>query len=470
MSNHSDTPSQPSTPGYRHAVIIGGSMAGLISARVLSQHFAQVTLIDRDHFSERAEYRKGVPQARHAHQLFVRGLQSLEQLFPGLSDQLRAAGAVPINLANDLRWHVFGQTRVRFESALSILSLSRPLLESTIYQRVAELPNVRLLPRTEVLGLETDAGGAAVAGLRVRPVGGDHRLGETSTLPADLVVDASGRESRSEQWLRALGFPAPEEVVVSSRPGYASRVYRRPVDFPEEVKAIVIQQTPPDQPRGAIILPMEHGLWQVSAVGMGGDHPPTDDAGFLAFLRSLPSPMISEAVRKAEPVSPIYGYRSGETRQRSFHTLPRYLEGFVALGDSVYAFNPVYGQGMTVAALSAELLGACLAEQRALPEADRLAGLAQRFQTRLAEICAGAWLLASGEDRRWASAEQQAQLDPAEQLSQRYVEQLIKASLTNPALTEVFFGVMQMIEPPTQFFRPDVVLQVFATLPAAAQG
>ena len=461
MSNHTNGASQPTTPHYRQAIVIGGSIAGLISAQVLSQYFAQVTLIERDHFSERAEHRKGVPQARHAHQLLLRGLQAVEQIFPGLTEELKGAGAVPVNLAQDLKWHVFGQTRVQYESALSILSLSRPLLESTIYKRVAAQPNIRLLPRTEVLGIETDASGAAVAGLRVRPIAGDHQLAEVSTLEADLVVDASGRESRSSQWLTALGFPAPQETVISSRPGYASRVYRRPVDFPEELKALYVQQTPPDHPRGAIILPMENNLWLVSALGMRGDHPPTDEQGFLEFLRSLPSPLISEAVRQAEPVSPIFGYRNGETRERRFHTLPRYLEGFVALGDAVYAFNPVYGQGMTVAALSAQLLGSCLAEQQS--KAD-LTGLAQGFQTGLAEVCAGPWQLASGEDRRWAADEDQAQIDPVAQLTQRYVEQVIKGSLTNPALAEVFFGVMQMVEAPTVFFRPDVVLQVFATL------
>jgi 2-polyprenyl-6-methoxyphenol hydroxylase-like FAD-dependent oxidoreductase len=461
VSNHTNSPSQPTQPRYQQAIVIGGSIAGLITAQVLSQHFAQVTLIERDHFSEQAEHRKGVPQARHAHQLLLRGLQAVEQIFPGLTEELKAAGAVPVNLGQELRWYVFGQTRVQYESSLSVISLSRPLLESTIYRRVAAQPNIRMLPRTEVLGIETDAGGAAVAGLRVRPIAGDHQLAEERTLQADLVVDASGRESRSSQWLSALGFPTPEESVISSRPGYASRVYRRPVDFPEEVKAIYVQQTPPDLPRGAIILPMENDLWQVSALGMRGDHPPTDEQGFLEFLRSLPSPLIYDAVRQAEPVSPIFGFRNGETRERRFHTLPRYLEGFVALGDAVYAFNPVYGQGMTVAALSAQLLGSCLAEQ----SESGLAGLAQRFQTGLADVCAGPWQLASGEDRRWASDEDQAQIDPVTQLSQRYVEQVIKASLTNPALAEVFFAVMQMVELPTVFFRPDVVLQVFATLP-----
>ncbi|HEU4327823.1 MAG TPA: FAD-dependent monooxygenase [Roseiflexaceae bacterium] len=452
-----------STSTYRHAIVIGSSIAGLTAARVLSDHFERVTVIERDQLPEDAEYRKGVPQARHAHQLMLRGRQALESLFPGLSQELLDKGAVSVNIGQHLYWHVFGRERVNYESALNMLSMSRPLLESTIYRRIRELPNVSVVQRTGVIGLETDASGTAVSGVRIRPLTGDHRLGDTTTLHADLVVDCSGRESRAPEWLKDLGFPAPERIEISSEPSYASRVYRRPAGFPEEIKAIYIQQTPPDLQRGGIILPMEDDLWQVSLVGMRGDYVPTDEAGFLEFARSLPNGALYEAISQAQPVSPIYGFRHGETCERRYQDLERYLEGFVALGDAAYTFNPVYGQGMTVAALSCLTLDACLREQASTG----LAGLAKRFQARQAESSAGAWQLASGEDRRWAPAEEQAQLDPAAQLAQRYVEQVIKTSVVNPAVAEVFFSVMQMIEPPTTFFRPDVVLQVFATLPEA---
>ncbi len=454
-----------STSAYRHAIVIGSSIAGLTAARVLSDHFEQVTVIERDQLPEEAEYRKGVPQARHAHQLMLRGRQALEGLFPGLSQDLLDKGAVQVNIGQHLYWHVFGRERVNYESALNMLSMSRPLLESTIYRSIRELPNVRVIQRTAVIGLETDASGAAVSGVRIRPLTGDHRLGDATTLSADLVVDCSGRESRAPEWLQELGFPAPERIEISSEPSYASRVYRRPAGFPEEIKAIYIQQTPPDLQRGGIILPMEDDLWQVSLVGMRGDYVPTDEAGFLEFARSLPNPALYEAIDQAQPVSPIYGFRHGETCERRYQDLERYLEGFVALGDAAYTFNPVYGQGMTVAALSCLTLDACLREQR--EQGAGLAGLSRRFQARQAESSAGAWQLASGEDRRWAPAEEQAQLDPAAQLAQCYAERVIKTSVVNPAVAEVFFSVMQMIEPPTAFFRPDIVLQVFATLPEA---
>ncbi|GAB4211911.1 MAG: hypothetical protein OHK0022_47010 [Roseiflexaceae bacterium] len=456
-----------STSPYRHAIVIGSSIAGLTAARVLSDHFERVTVIERDQLPEEAEYRKGVPQARHAHQLMLRGRQALEGLFPGLSQDLLDKGAVTVNLGQHLYWYVFGRERVTYESGLNMLSMSRPLLESTVYRYVRELPNVRFLQRTAVVGLEADASGTAVSGVKVRPLTGDHTLSEISVIEAELVVDCSGRESRAPQWLKELGFPTPEQITISSEPSYASRVYRRPAGFPEDLKAIYIQQTPPDLQRGGIILPMEDDLWQVSLVGMRGDSVPTDEAGFVEFARSLPNPALYEAIAQAEPVSPIYGFRHGETCERRYQDLDRYLEGFVALGDSVYTFNPVYGQGMTVAAMSCLTLDACLREQREQPDAG-LAGLAQRFQARQSESSAGAWQLASGEDRRWAPAEQQAQLDPAAQLAQRYAEQVIRTSIENPAVAEVFFGVMQMIEPPTSFFRPDIVLQVFATMPEAA--
>jgi 2-polyprenyl-6-methoxyphenol hydroxylase-like FAD-dependent oxidoreductase len=278
-------------------------------------------------------------------------------------------------------------------------------------------------------------------------------------------VDASGRDSHAPEWLTALGYPAPQETTISSAPGYATRVYQRPADFPADLKVMYVQPTPPDQTRGAIILPLEGDRWHVCMIGMAADYPPTDEAGFLAFARSLPSSIIYDAIKHAEPLSPIIGFRRGENRERRYDQLPRHLERFLVLGDAVYAFNPVYGQGMTIATISSLVLDQCLREQRERQSVDTFSGLAQRFQTQLAEATAAAWQMSTGEDRRWAALREGSTLDPALQLTQRYMEQVIKASLTIPAVAETFYRVQQMIDPPTAFFRPDIVLQVFGALP-----
>jgi 2-polyprenyl-6-methoxyphenol hydroxylase-like FAD-dependent oxidoreductase len=284
-------------------------------------------------------------------------------------------------------------------------------------------------------------------------------------LDADLVVDASGRDSHAPQWLTALGYPTPEETTISSAPGYATRIYQRPAAFPSDRKVMYVQPTPPDQTRGAIILPLEGDRWHVCLIGMAADYPPTDEAGFLAFARSLPSSIVYDAIKDATPLSPIIGFRRGENRERRYDHLPRYLERFLVLGDAVYAFNPVYGQGMTIATISSLVLDQCLREQHEQHGAVSLSGLARRFQTQLAEATAGAWQMSTGEDRRWAALREGSELDPELQLTQRYMEAVIKASLTNANVAETFYRVQQMIDPPTAFFRPDIVLQVFGALP-----
>jgi 2-polyprenyl-6-methoxyphenol hydroxylase-like FAD-dependent oxidoreductase len=456
------------TDTHTHAIVIGGSIAGLTSARVLADHFDLVTVIERDLIPETPAFRKGVPQGRQPHALLLRGQLILEQLFPGLTQELLEAGAVTVNMGAEIRWSVVDQMRLSYDSEIDITSCSRPLLEGTIYRHVLAHPKIHFIQQSQVIGLETDASGTFATGVRLRALNGDHRLDTpTRTITADLVVDASGRDSDAPQWLEALGFSLPQETVISSNAGYATRIYRRPAHAPADVKAIYIQSAPPHNTRGGIILPMEGDRWHVTMIGMAGDVPPTDEAGYLEFARSLPSPVLYEAIADAEPLTSINGYRRVENRDRSYEQLSRYLEGFVVLGDAARAFNPVYGQGMTVAAISSQVLDQCLREQREQRGAGDLSGLARRFQAQLAEATTGPWQMSTGEDRRWAALRGDVTLDPAAELAGRYVEQVIKASLSIPAVAEAFYRVQQMMDDPSLFFRPDIVLMVFGSLPSA---
>lgn len=457
------------TPNHGHAIVIGGSIAGLTTARVLTDHFDLVTVIERDQIPDTPTFRKGVPQGRQPHALLLRGQLILEQLFPGLTQELLDAGAVTVNMGAEAKWSVVDQMRVSYESEIEITSCSRPLLESTIYRHMLAHPKVHFIQQSQVIGLEADASGTFVTGVRLRSINGEHRLDTpTRVIAADLVVDASGRDSDAPEWLEALGFTLPQETVISSNAGYATRIYRRPAHLPADVKVMYIQTAPPHNTRGGIILPMEGDRWHVTMIGMADDLPPTDEAGYLEFARSLPSPIIYEAITQAEPLSAINGYRRVENRERGYDQLPRYLEGFLVIGDAARAFNPVYGQGMTVAAMSSLVLDQCLREQHELHSAGDFSGLARRFQAQLAAATAGAWQMSTGEDRRWAALRGEATLDPAAELAGRYIEQVIKASLTIPAVAEAFFRVQQMMDDPSLFFRPDIVLMVFGSLPSAS--
>ncbi|GAB4191923.1 MAG: hypothetical protein OHK0022_05830 [Roseiflexaceae bacterium] len=459
------TPDATTRP-YGHAIVIGGSIAGLLAARVLSEHFAQVTLVERDDPREQGEYRKGVPQARHPHALLLRGQREMEALFPGLTEELKAQGVEEANLGLHVRHFLYTGTRIPYESIYTVLCVSRPLLEQTVRRRVLDIDNVVLRPRVQAVELVANAEGTAVAGVRLRPIG-DHQLGETSLLEADLVLDASGRDSRAPEWLAALGYEPPAEIVVSADVSYTSRIYRRPADGPRDIKLLSIQPQAPGLPRGAVMTLLEGDRWHLTLVGMVGDHAPTDEEGYLEFIRSLSTPLLYDLVKDAEPLTPIVGYRRVENRDRRYGELPRYLEGFVVMGDAALALNPIYGQGMTVAAISGGVLAQQIREQREQHAGAGLDGFAQRFQTNLAEAIAGAWQMAANEDQRWIDLREDRPVDPAAAMMQRYMGQVLNATLTMPAVAEAFFGVLQMVAPPTDFFRPDIVLQVMATLPEA---
>jgi 2-polyprenyl-6-methoxyphenol hydroxylase-like FAD-dependent oxidoreductase len=389
---------------FGHAVVIGGSIAGLTAARVLADHFARVTIIERDPMSGTAEFRPGVPQARHAHILLPRGQAILEQHFPGLGDELVASGATSIDRGEDIALYVpGGWHQVRHYSAIVSMTFSRPLLENAIYRRVAGHPRVHVIQEHEAVGLYTDRQTKRVAGVRLRL---RHTPDASETgLEADLVVDASGRGSRAPQWLADLGYALPRETTVNSFPAYATRIYRRPSDLTHRWKVMMIKSSLPKERRGGLVVPIEGDRWHVTLLGMGEDYPPIDEEGFLDFARSLPTPELYEAIKGAEPLTKPYGYRGAVNRLRHYDRLSRYVDGFLVTGDAVFAPNPKYAQGMTVAAMGSLALERSLQAQRRHAPAGDVTGLSRAFQRQLARVVAGPWKKATAEDRRWAGTQ-----------------------------------------------------------------
>ena len=454
----------------RRALVIGGSMAGLLAARVLADHFADVLVIERDRYPEGIAFRKGAPQARHVHTLLMRGQQILERLFPGLEADLAEAGAPALEWTSDaLGWSALGWLP-RFHSHLKAHTCSRELLEGTIRRRLAAFPNVRFLESNDVIGLLADEGNTGVAGVRVRARTGAapgapaemlalREAGSEQDLLADFVVDASGRESKAAEWLEALGYARPEETRINAFLGYASRIYQRPASRKADWKAVLIGSMPPKTLRGGVIYPIEGDRWLVTLSGRSKQYPPTDEEGFLAFARQCANPLIYESIKDATPLSPIYGYRRTENHLRHYERLERFPERFVALGDAVCAFNPVYGQGMTTAALGAETLDTLLHQQR-----DSLTGLSKRFQKALAKVTATPWLMATGEDLRCPGVEGGQELQrssAARRWLRGYLERVRLLAPRDPQVYLLFLEVAHLLRPPTAFFQPRVLAKVF---------
>ncbi|GAB4441291.1 MAG: hypothetical protein Fur0044_37770 [Anaerolineae bacterium] len=386
---------------FGHAVVIGSGIAGLTAARVLADYFARVTIIERDSQLDAPQFRRGVPQAHHAHSLPVRGQQLLEKQFPGLTAELISQGAEAVHGGSEMAFFVAGEYhQLRQQGGLITLSSSRPLLESAIYRRVAAQPRIRILSEHGVEELLVDRSRRRVTGVRLRRRGG--WPAQEATLAADLVLDASGRDSQAPQWLADLGYTPPQETVVNAFTGYSSRLYRRPANFGESWKTLYVRPTPTHSTRGGVILPIEGDRWHVTLHGMAGDYPPTSEAGFLDFARSLAASQFYEALCAAEPLTEPRGYRRTENRTRHYERLPRYLEGLLVCGDAAFTLNPVHAMGMTAAVLGSLALDKTLQAYGAAPN---LAGLAGAFQQRLSRTMAELWKLTTDQDRRWPQVE-----------------------------------------------------------------
>ena len=443
----------------RHAVVLGGSLAGLLAARVLADHFEKVTLIERDAYTDTCETRRGIPQANHVHGLLVRGRQILEELFPGLQDEMIAAGAPVVDMANEIAWFTRAGWGIRFPSDLKVLAFTRPLLDLHVRRRLAGNPNVEILDNTDVLGLLPDSTPNHLAGVLICPKASQTDRRVAKTLTADLVVDATGRASRAPRWLSDLGYEPPEEIVIDANLGYSSRLYRIPENFDGDWQCAFVQSAPPKRKRGAILFRVEGNRWLVTLTGGGGDHPPSDEQGFLDFVRSLPVSIIYDAIRVAEPLTPIKTHRATQNRLRRYERAKVLPENFLLLGDAVCAFNPVYGQGMTSASLGVLTLQQCLDEQQRKYPGGSLEGLSQGFQKRLAKVIAAPWMMATGEDFRYretvgGSAGRQTRF------MHRYMDQVIELSTRSIAVRSVLMRAFNLVAPPTILFRPRVLVRV----------
>lgn len=436
----------------RHAVVIGGSIAGLTAARILADYFDQVTLLERDHYPEQAEFRSGVPQSRHLHLLLMRGRALLERLFPGIGADFAAAGANDIDLVGDALWLMPGGWLPRARSDFHTFMATRPVFDTVVRRRLAALGNISVRERVEVTSLLSSPDRSRVTGVRLRQRGGE---GDESTLDADLVVDCSGRGSRQPAWLEELGYRQPSDTTINSFVGYATRIYAMPEGWNADWKAMFFMSKPPLDPRGGGLFPVEGRRWVVTLAGAAKQYPPTDEEGFMAFARSLRSPLIADAIAQAEPLTPIHGYQRTENRLRHYEKLGRLPEQLVAIGDAVCAFNPVYGQGITTAVLGALVLERCL---RAQPDPSR-PGWAARFYRRLAASNSPVWLMSTGEDFRYPTTEGGSRT-PLTRALHWYLDQVTAASSEEFGVARGLMEVVHLLKPPASLFSPPIAARV----------
>lgn len=422
-----------------HAVVIGGSMAGLLAARVLSDYYREVTIVERDRFPDGAEQRRGVPQGRHTHGLLASGRDVLERFFPGISDVLIRSGAATGDIMQNCRWFFEGGCLARAHSGLTGLAMTRPFLEAKVRERVLALPNVRICDNTTVERLVADLDSNRVTGVQI-----DGRV-----LAADLTIDATGRGSRSAEWLASMGFGKPAEDRVEIALSYTTRFFRRrPADLDGDI-AVVIPPTPRGK-RGGVMLAQEGDRWTVTLIVHFGKPAPEDLPGFVEFSRTLPAPYIHTVIQGAEPLGECAVARFPASVRRRYETLARFPDGYLVFGDAICSFNPIYGQGMSAAALQAVELGNVLAESR-----DRLAS---RFFARSSKVVDIPWSIAAGSDLRIPEAI--GHRTPAVQIINWYMAKLHKAAHSDAKAALAFHRVGNLLAPPPSIMHPRVAFRV----------
>jgi 2-polyprenyl-6-methoxyphenol hydroxylase-like FAD-dependent oxidoreductase len=429
----------------KHAVVIGASMAGLLATRALSDAFEKVTILERDTFS--SEARKGVPQGRHAHGLLATGWQVMTEFFPRFEQELIREGAEIGDSTGDGLWFQNGGYLIQTQSKLRAALMSRPRLESKVRARVLSLANVIAKDHCDVLGLITNDDKSCVTGVRIQKR--DQGRGEES-LYADLVVDATGRGSRSPAWLEQLGYAKPECSEIKINMHYASRSYRRSENDLNGNTHLIVAPNAPYQKRGGVLLAQEDNRWIVTLIGMVGENVPTDEGGFLEFARSLPTPDLYNVLSKAEPLSDITPYAFPASLRRHYEKLSRFPEGYLVFGDALCSFNPIYGQGMTTAALETKALHRCLEKG--------LAGLAKRFFKESAKVIDTPWTLAAGAD--FGFPETEGKRPPQTNFINRYIGKLLSAAWHDPVLAVAFHRVSNLAASPGSLFAPNIVLRV----------
>lgn len=438
------------------AVVLGGGMAGLLAARVLSDAYTEVVVVDRDALTGTTGARNGAPHGRHAHCLVARGQQIFEELLPGLTQGMDDAGVILGDFNGQIQWHFNGQRLAASDSGLICVSSGRPILEASVRKAVQAIPNVRFIEQHDIVGLATTPDAKRVTGARIQR---QEQGSSPEVVTADLVIDITGRGSRMPAWLRELGYQAPPEDTIKIDLAYTTRHYRFKTNpFTKDIA--INQAATPAFPRGVFcyLLPDRETV-ELSLTGVLGDHPPTDPEGFHAYIESLPLPMHYEWVRDAEPVDEPVRFRFPASVWRHYEALTAFPDGLLVMGDAVCSFNPVYAQGMTVAGLEALTLRKHLESPEPVNPA--------AFFGEIAGQIAGPWQFSALVDLGYPGVPGER----TEEVNQvnAYIPAVLAAAAHDPVVTDAFLRVAGMVAEPMSLMAPPIMERVMQQSGAPAQ-
>ncbi|KAB0499310.1 NAD(P)/FAD-dependent oxidoreductase [Pseudomonas lini] len=432
----------------RHAVVIGGSVTGCLTAAVLARRFERVTVIEKSNFYDETGPRQSIPQEHHVHLLLLRGKQIIEGIFPGILKALEHSGAQVADLGHDVKWYQGGRWKNRYRSGIYAHYCSRRLIDNQLRRCLSQVPRVEVLSGARVTRLEFSghSNPRAVSGVVIDSGSGEH------SLACDLVVDASGRGTHLPTWLKEAGFGAVETSVVKTELGYASRIYRRLPAFAEQWQVLLVLPTAPAQSSMGVISPIEGNRWMVTTGGWFGNFPGKDPDEFLQALAALPVPDIHEVIRDAEPLSDVFTFKMPGSSRRHYDRIEHWPTGLLVVGDALSSMNPLYSQGMTIGALEADCIDQHI---------DAVLGQSISFQQLQASLCGvvdGAWNMATTEDFRFPQT--QGERSWRTGFHHWYGAGLGKLSASNRRALETQIGVTNLVMEPSRLYSPAIVSRI----------
>ena len=444
----------------QHAVVLGASMGGMLAARVLADFYQTVTVVERDVLPDDPTNRRGVPQGRHVHALLRRGGQIIDELFPGILNELVAAGAPVLDDGDFSKiWMSVGGHQLirvgtaRDRQAMTMYVPSRPFLECHVRRRLRAVPNVTILSGLDAAEMTSSADRNRVTGVRVV----NRDSGAEQELTADLVIDAMGRGAHTPNLLESLGYGRPIEDQIVMRTCYVSQPLRIPPGIVEQLVAV---GAAPGRPTGMFLLGYENDTWIFTVFGMVGHEPPGDLAGMLSFAQEYTPAHVLAAVRAAEPLGEVIRHRMPSSQWRRYDKMRRFPEGLLVCGDAICSFDPIYGQGMTVSALDAVALRDCLVRSRH--------DLARRYFRAAAKSIGVAWRMGAGSDL--AFPEVQGRRSLSTRMTNRLADWVLTACESDAVVVEKFFRVNNLIDPPVRLMHPSFISRVAAVNLRRRQG
>lgn len=428
------------------ALVLGGSFSGLVTAKALIPFFDEVVIIEKDSLAEQDEpqYRSHIPQSYHQHLMLSKGREVVEKLFPGFDQALANFGAPLIDYGLESQLYLPHGRVPSFTSHIKVRSARRPLIDWILLEQLRNFSKVQIFDQSKVASLIWDESRKKVMGITFE------RKGLPQKLMGELVIDGLGRASPLQKWVEENGYPTPPKTEVIPYMGYASRLFQKIKDPSINWKLIEVASDPPHNPRSAGLWEVEKDQWLLTLIGIGRCYPPRDEEGFMQYARSLPHPVIYEIIKEAKPISEIRTYQGSKNCWHHFEMAQSLPKGIISLGDSLCSFNPIYGQGMTIAALEAYTLYQLFLEERF---SERL------FYQKVSPFIKDAWTLAVSEDYRWPSTTGDP-LSWYHKVSLWYFDQLMSKATSYPVVAETFLQVMNLERSSWHFIHPRL-LSVF---------